>query len=314
MKFQRYPKIMNVSARNCDAADITGLAAKPWHVSEKMHGANMSWHIVGDNIACASRNQFVRGSAPFHSWLALLEEHRAALLAIADRVGDCIVCGEVFGGQYPGQPRESKTGPVQQGVWYSPRHRFAAFDLRVGNMFWSAAEAQALFDAVGLPTPWHTIMPTLTYALALPLPFVTYWPSREMVPCRLDNYAEGYVIKPLHARHQIDRDFKRLIFKRKFDAYAERDPDVKRAAVQGLTPEQQAVVDEVMSCITRARFDAVRSKHLPDTPARKLIGPMIQDILDDVPGVPDLDKVATRIMRKRLGREVAMQARTWGQS
>ena len=136
-----------------------------WVASEKIHGSNFSVHVFGNFAKYGRRSDFITKEIPlplenvnkideyfiesfydarnivkgFHNnlsdvWKALSEDF--------PEMNRFSLFGEYFGGNWPAEHKLAiKDGPkhIQQGIYYTPKHEFMAFDIYVclkDQSFW----------------------------------------------------------------------------------------------------------------------------------------------------------------------------------
>ena len=123
-----------------------------WCVTEKVHGANFSFHVDGDRlfIRCAKRTGFLQPKDDFFGYQSVMQKLspniQQAAMGILNRdqlegdtthkIQTIVFYGELFGGYYPGYhdnsgSEESMDPPVQTGIWYCPHKEFILFDIAI---------------------------------------------------------------------------------------------------------------------------------------------------------------------------------------
>lgn len=128
-----------------------GTRASSWCVTEKVHGANFSFHIHrSGKLKCGKRTGIIEDDDSFFGYFAVVERVRQSIFALAEELfsahpldtsplhhdadgdaPDVVLFGELFGGEYPGVSCSGRARAVQQGVWYSPRVKFMLVDICV---------------------------------------------------------------------------------------------------------------------------------------------------------------------------------------
>lgn len=205
----RYPKIVESTQQ------FTGSTSGEWIVTEKVHGANFSVIVSGDDVSFASRGSILAASDNFFGFRShgLAERLapcaralRESLLAAgrASSQSSVIVYGELCGGGYPHGEVAAVPGsaPVQRGCWYSSEIIFVGFDVAIG-----CEEAQCLtflgFDvareaatSAGLRFAAPLFRGELAHCLSQPVRFVSTLPAALGLPPLPDNWAEGVVVRP----------------------------------------------------------------------------------------------------------------------
>jgi len=131
MAFRAYASIENprhIAAR-------VAMTPGTFIVTEKVHGANGSFHLGPDGeVRMASRKKFLEPGEKFHNWVAMLAHMRPLIEDLYRRLQaghagalHLIVYGEIYGGLWQGRAN----GAVQREVEYAPTVNFIAFDVCV---------------------------------------------------------------------------------------------------------------------------------------------------------------------------------------
>ena len=210
LQFKQYPSI----GRASDEAWMERIraAVEPetlFAVQEKVHGANVSFLTDGLDVRMARRTAMLREGESFFGHESVLDRYEWQVVHIFNRLSlryrdmaSLAVYGELFGGYYPHPLVANRwSKPVQQGIWYSPRVDFHAFDIYVftdnGGFFLPVKEASDLFSMAGIPYARTLFTGTLDECLGYPCPFPTTIPAALGLPPIEGNLCEGIVIKPL---------------------------------------------------------------------------------------------------------------------
>ncbi len=138
--FLSYEKMpTNLKKLGLKEADFAKLEKLRWVVTEKVHGANFSFHYEDRRLKFAKRKEFLSWSDDFFGFQLVanrLEERVTSLfeeLSLKEGANHIILYGELFGGDYPHPQveRNPELHPIQTGVYYSPDISFCAFDLAI---------------------------------------------------------------------------------------------------------------------------------------------------------------------------------------
>jgi len=260
MKFTKYNSIANSYNQEfvdkCVAALPNGLDTM-CQVTEKIHGANFSFHIDKDEIRVASRNQFV--DAGFYGCGDIVEKYTGIMRDIFDTHADdqLIVYGELAG------------SGVLSGVDYGDKD-FYVFDMKLDGSFGCPKDIKRVCDKHYLNhVPILADSCSLEYALNISPSFKSCGNGKD--------WAEGIVIKP------IDPTFlsggPRIIFKKKSDKFVEKKAR-EVIPVEPLGDSDMLLMDDISDYITHNRLMNVISHH--GTPKldefRKLLYLFISDI------------------------------------
>jgi len=114
-----------------------------WVVMEKIHGANFSvrYDKLTDEVSFYKRNGKLNNDEWFYNYQIIKEQLAKCMFKLNDFLQKSydyktiIVFGELFGGMYPGT--KSNTRAVQEGVFYSNKLHFFAYDIYIDNIYLS---------------------------------------------------------------------------------------------------------------------------------------------------------------------------------
>ena len=284
MYFKKYNSITNSYMgdfiEKVRALDYKG----PWHISEKIHGANCQIAVSEEGIEIGGRNEVTNDKL----WKEVLLKYEGKAKALfhstnADRI---ILFGEFFGGAYPHPdvPRDKKARKVQKGVWYTPHNEVIFFDLyiepRNDNPYYVHINSfRYLMDFFELPRVSYTRVSTLDEALAYPNDEPSEIYERYDLPQIEGNIREGIVIKP---EQDLWIGHDRVIIKNKNDRFKEVWKE-KRPIIdqKELTEKQTEAIEDMLRYVTENRALNVLS-HLDISQGMKVLGPLIKEMNEDV--------------------------------
>jgi len=258
LEFRAYPSIENSYrkpfldlVRENESGDL-------WCVTEKVHGANLSFITDGDGIKMAKRSAIIheKDHANFFHSDIVFKKMRSKIISLYNSWGGdgpIIVYGEIFGGYYPTATQHYKH--VQKGVYYTSEVEFYAFDIYLLGLgkFMDYDNTIELFQENGILHAPILFMDCLDGCLE--------WSSRfkdndSTIPTLLGNdhikhnMREGHVIKPIKAGFLNKGS--RAIVKDKNEKFLESPLRNKKTE----TPVDQAV----FMLINRQRYANVISK------------------------------------------------------
>lgn len=227
----------------------------PWVATEKLHGANLVVAFDGARVRIGKRKSWLADDEPFFGWQLLRASLEASAVAVWKQLGvsgSLRIHGELIGGSYPGVAQVPGLSAVQTGCWYDPALRFVAFDVVVDDTFLAHRELTEL----GLET-----VPTLGRGARqqlekLPVIFESTYATSRGLPKVLNNFAEGYVLKP-DARWSVSD---RPIVKRKHPDFddARFDESAAWSPRRSLSDEEWASLARML--VNPARLASARSK------------------------------------------------------
>jgi Rnl2 family RNA ligase len=307
MEFKKFPKLVNTYReetieliRQHPEFDSVG-----WVVTEKIHGANFSFHSDGHSIKTASRNQFVDNG--FYGCGEVIGRYAEEILRLSKMfLADCWGASQVsFYGELFGDG-------IQKGVNYGDK------DFRVFEVAVDGHPVNALFAYDKIMTEWYKnnieqlkwvpvvwIEDSFDDAIETKESFKSYLTPHDF---KGDNFAEGIVIVPDTPLWLPNGD--RVYLKKKSPNFSERAKAKKQPKQVELSDEDQLAFDELASYITENRVNNVVSKigNVTNKDFGKLLGLTVQDALeeyiDDGNGKPEkqvtkqLNKYAANIVRE----------------
>ena len=262
LPFFPYPSITDVDveapAETTSLLDLLpeDIRTGEWVASEKVHGANFAIVTDGTALRGAKRSGYLSSAQDgkaFYYFDRLLMELESSVFQVfhtvkksaesispSTRVVAICVCGELCGGWYPHPlvPVDLRGTKVQNGVWYSPRNEFYAFDVAALHVPVSAQlpnvvssgewrfipflHALSVLETAGLHGATILKRGSLQEMMSLNPEFTTLLPSALGLPPLKDNFAEGYVIRPVHDSFVQSHSMRtRVIIKKKHPKFQE---------------------------------------------------------------------------------------------
>jgi Rnl2 family RNA ligase len=314
--FHTYPSITSFSKQ----ASVTKLCqvvpeSEVWYVTEKIHGANFQLRTDGKVVQAGTRNKFVDDAdlVNFHHCGEVIEANRGHILKLFEELQtahackEVVVYGELFGGQYPGFPKTTK--PVQKQIQYCPKVTFAGLDILMDSKFLDKPVSDALLANSGMFHVCNLFAGTKEEAFAYS---VSHFAEPTTVPTWFElepivnqpNVREGHVIQPGGVYFC---GFDRVIFKHKNELWSESCKSNK-PVTSGKMAESE-LFQEAVEMITPTRVSNVLS-HFTNAPHRaKLIGLVVQDIIDELS--TSVDKKQKQKFAQQLGHEVKSKMDEW---
>ena len=118
-----------------------------WAVTEKVHGANFSFSMEGDQLIYGKRKEVLAWQDDFFGYQLVAKKLEFSIRKLFQAVKStyqydkCTIYGELFGGDYPHPDvaKDDRVQAIQTGVYYSPTIEFYAFDIAIehnGNRFY----------------------------------------------------------------------------------------------------------------------------------------------------------------------------------
>jgi len=180
---------------------------KLWYITEKIHGANLSfnYNVQNNILRYGKRNGLIEDNDVFFQYKNILPNTLPKILIIINYikdnypdVNDIIIFGELFGGSYPHSSVKinNSVKSIQKGIYYSPDLHFYAFDIMINNKYIDYNIALDIFEISKiLYAKPLKICQSYEEAITYPIYFNTTIPSKFNLPEIPNNYAEGIVIK-----------------------------------------------------------------------------------------------------------------------
>ena len=327
--FKKFTSIENHNREGyVDRLRLHGHADGEWVVQEKAHGANLSFlSRDGEHWVSAKRTAALAPDEPFYNHHLLLERHRAGLSALWRVLrkrypagdGQVNVFGEVLGGSYPGLETPPGHKRVQKGIFYAPDNRFYAFDIWVGGAgYLGVDEANALFEAHGLPHAKTRFRGTLTEALAQPNDFDSEIPLLYGLEPVHPNVAEGTILRPAEPRHEHTGS--RVIIKHKNGVWSDntRHHKVRLPPEPKVSAAGAELLATAMTYATPARAPAAASKlgEVTRKDFGRLVGEVGRDLYADFSAahgeaLAALEDADRKAVKKALGTEATALVRRY---
>lgn len=316
LKFTRYNSIENVQhAKTMAQIDLQGISKENWVVSEKVHGANFSIWMDGNEIRFAKKSGFVKEGENFYSFSRIQEDLKRKvtylLKTVLPNANSLRICGELFGGSFkhPDVPNiDVKT--IQKGILYSPDIEFMAFDIYVDDLLVNQDEFDRLAYASGLFYARVLFKGTLDECLAYPNEYNSTIPELLGYPKLTDNVCEGNVIKPTEPTFFGNES--RVILKNKNEKWSEKSKERKAPKqVVKLSDAGKEKVTTLIQYVTENRLRNVLSKigEVTQKDFGKILGLMTQDVLEDYnkdfSDLPELEKAEDKLVKKLVSQEIA---------
>lgn len=281
-KFSKITPAHHRTAKKLHEAD--GL----WQVTEKVHGANVSFPMGRNGtIQVARRNDVLTEEelSKFHNVDQLLESLRPRLDALREAVWERYPDAEsiqVYGELFGGDP------PVQRELRYGERD-FYLFDIAVDGHYLDPPEYQELAAQVGLTHEQPEFVGTWEECFE-------YSERTRATKSRFsDESREGNVLKPLKTTY-VGRT--RAIIKHKSDRFQESKVRTPKTVE---SDANIALLDEIILSITHQRLNNVLSHSVPDdmSDKRKWAGLLVADALEECEGLRQLNDKELKAFKKQ---------------
>ncbi len=211
-EFESYEKMPDsIRKLGLDLHDTQLLEKVDWVVTEKIHGANFSFMLVGDELRYAKRKEFLRWTDDFFGFQLVAERLDGQIMRLFERIRlahpfhAAVVYGELYGGQYPHPdvPVDTRVQAIQTGIYYAPSVEYCAFDIAIeptaggsDRYYLDYADAVRYFTECGVPHARPLLVGKLNQALFFDTRFNSKVPATLGLPDIGANLVEGIVVKP----------------------------------------------------------------------------------------------------------------------
>lgn len=253
---------------------------------EKVDGTNFQFFINRNEeskefeINCGKRSSEIAPNESFFNYKELLAQMTPKLKDLYDIMSyyhydvskGIIVYGEYFG------------KGIQSRIFYTENQDFYGFDIylpSIGEII-NPIEATNLFQDVGIFCAENLHIGTLDEMLALDVTFLSTIPERLGYKNPENNYAEGYVIKPIDAPYFAPNG-DRIIIKHKNSKFIEigQHKKEKKVIEPGNPLKYRELLDAVDNYFTVARLENCKS-HLGDIELPNDFGKLLKELCCDV--------------------------------
>jgi len=280
-KQYKYPSINNFNKKSVFAGE--------WIAEEKIHGANMSFHVdckLG-SIRVARRNDFLEPEDKFYNYKQILDKHEKNIINLCNDIKSnhtglfetIIIYGEIFGGN----------PPVQKDIYYSDNYEFIPFDIAVASAnkkSWLEWEhSRDLFKKHEFLIIPLIARDSFEKISSLSPEFNSLIPSLFQKDFDKTNIAEGYVIRPV--KNTFDAYNRRILFKIKNPKFGEIKIKTNKSPNTSDTNTSDtnllSIVENMKDYITENRLNNVKSKLLENNLNNSMLlaGKLTSDILND---------------------------------
>ncbi len=226
-------------------------------VQEKIHGSNFSFWSDEKETLPGRRSSFLKQEENFYNYQIVFDkyhENMRQLFKSFDNAKVVVVCGELYGGVYPGM-KTPVAALVQHEVLYCPHNDFIVFDMKVDDNYLSPHEVNKLCDKHNIPRLKILFEGSLDDCMKYPNDFTSLISDMHGLP-KIDeiNICEGTVIKPVIPRTMHNGS--RVILKNKNKKFSE----VKERVNKAKSSEIDNVISIMDSYVTKNRLKNVLSK------------------------------------------------------
>lgn len=310
--FKEYSSI-NSTRTNGSIKYVTNIvpADVEWIATEKVHGANFSFTTDGTTIKWGKRTSFLTDEEHklFFNCKYAIEKYEKDCLSLFTQVKNYIpdtklirVYGELYGGKYTDVKTShlTKVSNVQVEVLYSPNIEFIIFDIYVEfdntslNTYLDLQLVQDLCRISNLPVVKTLHIDLLSNLLKLDPSFETTIPEIHGLPKIDNNFAEGYVFRPIT---EYTGTGGRVILKHKSDRFLEKHKHkkIELKNVGKLSAKHLLVAEHLCQYVTETRLQNVYSKLLSTEGKnlKRVCGLLCKDAIED--GLKDLSEEDVKV-------------------
>lgn len=263
MKFNKYDSLTN-RYNTKDIIDF--IEAVPddigWVVTEKIHGANFQFKSerpesdtnmkpdvrVGKRTGWTDTNFFkLQSSDDFLDILQTIQVAMTMIYYTRPEVNSIEIDGEVYGGN------------IQKGIFYSRSKRFAAFDIKINDVFINHDEYWSITQEYNIPRCPILRCGSREACMDYPNTFNSHVPEQleEPIPDS-ENICEGIVIKPMITTYLSNGT--RVAIKDKNDKWSEKASMKKKTPSEPLEGNDMAIYELLSNLVDENRIASAISK------------------------------------------------------
>lgn len=284
IQFTKFPSLEN-TYRKKEIDKIQSMMIKDkWVVTEKVHGANFSFWMTGDDngvisIKCAKRSGWIEDGEKFFNYRPVLEKYLDSLENLYKHLNtlfgyqEVVVYGELFGGN------------IQSGMCYPEDQDFIAFDLKCDGVARTKTPSFYILNGFNIPTtPIVGVFNTLEEALEVNESFDSLLMREGFNGNDKHKEAEGIVIEPNTPVYEPNGS--RIYLKKKTKRFLEKGgkPTIKHKPPVVVQESVKNKLEQATVFLNRNRFDSVVSKigEVSIKDIGKVMGLLTQDIVVDM--------------------------------
>jgi len=258
-----------------------------WMVTEKIHGANFSFHTDGETVRVARRRDFLQSRENFYNYLtASFYEftpdkiknvfRNLEKLFPDEELIQVSVYGELFGGKYIVDGKDMNTTnqkPIQQEIQYCPMIDWMAFDISyttknapTEHHYVDPEESIKIFQSNDINYMKSLFIGKMNEALTYQLGFDSTIPSIYKLPKlpKGSNKAEGVVVKPLKNVISLTKKnhMERVIIKIKLPEFDEirKSSYTTKPKNPNAGKKKQTFISKLMCYVTQQRLVSALTK------------------------------------------------------
>jgi len=205
IEFKKYSSIDNITRmRTVNYIIQNGYATGEWVSTLKIHGANYGLYTDGIVVKSAKRSGWIEGDSFYGDYnfdytdnvLSAIKNYRRL---IDSSISTMSFHGEIFGGLYnhPNVKRDKSAVRVQKEVQYTPHNDFIVFDIKVDGKLLDWDAVKEICDYEGFLCVPELARGKFDDLINNPVVFPDPLYKMFGLPEIEDNYAEGWVLKPV---------------------------------------------------------------------------------------------------------------------
>ncbi|WP_238586900.1 RNA ligase family protein [Chryseobacterium sp. Leaf405] len=278
-EFSGYEKMPNnLKKLGLSESDFSKMEKLKWVVTEKVHGANLSFVYENSNLKFAKRKEYLSWTDNFFGFQLVVSKLEDHILPLFEKLSKeitgekYIVYGELFGGKYP-HPEvnpEKDLHAIQTGVYYTPNIEFCAFDIAIetdgsGSKYYLDYETSvAYFNRFEIFHAQPLLIGKFNEAMNFNIRINSSIPKEFNLPELQNNLIEGVVIKPFNQKDHTP--FSRPIIKLKNPEFDEEEKfhEAEKWSfipnISSKTEDLSFIVEELRNYVTQNRLKSAISK------------------------------------------------------
>jgi Rnl2 family RNA ligase len=248
---------------------------------EKIHGTNYSFLCDGTNVTPCKRSSSLGTDSSYYGHGEPFMRYKNDIISIFNYIKQIttlksdlvsikqiqLYC-ELFGGNFKGKTNKGYKC-VQKNTNYLASNEIMAYDLKLtfDDNSYIYYDMSKLIELFGMLTLNLKLVPIVKIGflheiMALNPKFITNVPKIFNLEDIEDNFAEGYVVKPMNEMKFNNDECSRLIFKYKNPSFLEVIKDIN--PVKKTASIKQIYLDKLKVYVTKNRFNNLVTKYVDD--------------------------------------------------
>ena len=331
MYHKKYNSIVNhYSAKHIKQIYESSCFTEKWVALEKIDGSNFSAHCNGSDVKWGYRTAMIKEGEKFQGYEPVAKKYHDDVLHAYHlckkkfsslTLNSIIIYGELFGGTYKHKdvPIDTSSTNIIGRVGYTPHNDFMFYDIVIriddnkDNDIWLSHDeiieiSKSLKNLKTVPALYTGLLTDFINikdcTSKIPQQFASTIYKAYNLPPIINNWAEGYVIKPVKASFLSSGS--RIMIKIKDKAFAEKK-SVDKTKYDSSKLFSEFI--DIYEYINESRLISVLSKLTDEQKKNKsmIISLFVMDTINDYIGDKDikLTKSQSKLIKKNISKKCA---------